>query len=310
MNKPEVIYLFGPTASGKTEMAIRLMERLPVSLISVDSALVYRGMDIGTAKPDRNTLQRYPHALIDICEPTESYSAAKFIEDCNREIDLAHRAGRIPVCVGGTMMYFQALTFGLSELPQASPELRTQLLKEADAEGWEAMHARLQAVDPVAAARIHPNDPQRIQRALEIYLLTSKPMTWHLENQQQTGLSARAEIKAFAMNPPERGALHQRIEQRFDAMIEAGFVEEVAKLMQVSGLEAASPSMRSVGYRQIWAHLAGETAFPEMRQQALAATRQLAKRQLTWLRNHRLPITWLDVRDEGAISTLLEHIVV
>lgn len=306
MKKPVVVYLFGPTASGKTDLATKLMKRLPVSLISVDSALVYRGMDIGTAKPGKATSRRYPHALTDLCEPTEAYSVAKFVSDCNREIDKVHASGRIPVCVGGTMMYYQALTFGLSKLPEADKETRDEIAWQASQLGWQALHDQLAKVDPVAAKRIHPNDPQRLQRALEVYMLTGQTLTHHLEHRSQDGLQARAEIKAFAVSPPDRAELHQRIEQRFDAMLAAGFADEVKSLMQVEGLDADCPAMRAVGYRQMWSHLAGEIDLDTMRAKAIAATRQLAKRQLTWLRNHRLPVTWLDAGDDGAVVEMVK----
>ena len=273
----------GPTASGKTELAIRLCEQFPCDVISVDSALVYRGMDIGTAKPDAGTLARTPHRLIDIREPEASYSAADMLGVAYREMDEILAVGRIPLLVGGTMMYFRALTEGIAELPGADGALRAAIDAEAEERGWPAMHAELHRVDPGAAERIKPNDRQRIQRALEVYRMSGTPLSeWHGER-----APARDDIEylKIGLNIEPRAVLHGRIAERLEAMVDAGFVDEVAVLRQRPGLTAAHPSMRSVGYRQFWQHLDGEYDITEACKRALFATRQLAKRQITWLRS-------------------------
>lgn len=272
----------GPTASGKTDIALQLKAKLPVDLISVDSALVYRGMDIGTAKPDAATLARAPHRLIDIREPEDAYSAGAFVRDACAAIEEITASGRIPLLVGGTMLYFRALTAGIAELPEGSASMREALDAEAQIAGWPAMHAELQSVDPDAAARIDPNDSQRIQRALEVYRLSGKPLTaW----QAATVPPTDHRFLKIALLPAARAELHERIIRRLDAMLDDGFIEEVRGLRARPGLTAASPSMRAVGYRQIWAHLAGEVSLDTARARAQAATRQLAKRQITWLRS-------------------------
>jgi tRNA dimethylallyltransferase len=271
----------GPTASGKTACALELATRFPFGLISVDSAQVYRGLDIGTAKPDARTLARFPHALVDIREPEETYSAADFRNDALEAMAAIRAAGRVPLLVGGTMLYFHALAHGLSELPDADPEVRKRLAVEAAAVGWAALHARLAAQDPIAAARIHPNDPQRILRALEVIELTGRPLS-----AQQRGSSARLpwRVLKLALIPGARAALHLRIGQRFVAMLEAGFLDEVRRLRARPGLTAAHPSMRAVGYRQAWAMFDGTLRRDELAARGIEATRQLAKRQITWLR--------------------------
>lgn len=278
------VCLMGPTASGKTEVAVRLCKRFPFEIISVDSALVYRGMDIGTAKPDRATLERAPHRLIDIRDPEESYSAGDFVRDAHAEIDAILAAGRIPLLVGGTMMYFRALTGGIAELPSADEEIRGLIDTDARHFGWPAMHERLAAIDPEAAARIEPNDSQRIQRALEVYQASGRTLSeWHrLAREQANDPQVRFVKLALQIEP--RSVLHERIEQRLDDMLQGGFLEEVRGLMQRPGLTRDLPSMRAVGYRQVWAHLAGDCTLDEARYRALVATRQLAKRQVTWLR--------------------------
>jgi len=277
------ILLMGPTATGKTDLAISLCKRFPCDVISVDSALVYRGMDIGTAKPDAETLARTPHRLIDIRDPEESYSAGEFIRDAYREMDDILAAGRIPLLVGGTMMYFRALTGGIAELPSADHQVRQAIDVEAEEAGWPAMHEQLQEVDPAIAKRIQPNDKQRIQRALEVYRSSGTPLSaWQRESAPQRDDFRYLKI---GLNIEPRSLLHARIAERLDRMIETGFAEEVKALRQRPGLTADYPSMRSVGYRQFWQYLDGEYSRDEASDRALFATRQLAKRQITWLRS-------------------------
>jgi tRNA dimethylallyltransferase len=300
---PPAILLMGPTASGKTDLAIALHEQLPVELVSVDSAMVYRGMDIGTAKPSPAELARAPHRLIDICDPAEAYSAADFRRDALAAMAEISAAGRIPLLVGGTMLYFRALQYGLSDLPHADPGLRARLSEALEREGLAALHARLAGVDPEAARRIHPNDPQRTLRALEVWEATGRPLS---ELQQQPGEAMPYRPLKLVLAPPERAVLHARIDQRFLHMLEAGLVEEVERLVARGDLDPELPSMRSVGYRQVWRWLRGESSRVEMVQQGQAATRQLARRQLTWLRKE--PAThWLEP-NAGAAETALELI--
>ena len=272
----------GPTASGKTALAVSLVERFPLEIISVDSALVYRGMDIGTAKPDAATLARAPHHLLDIRDPGEAYSAAAFCDDALRLMGDIVARGKVPLLVGGTMLYFRALLHGLDDLPRADAALRQKLEIEAASHGWPALHADLARVDPLTAKRLAPNDSQRIGRALEIYQLTGTPMSALLD-QVHTALPYR--VLQLALNPSDRAVLHQRIATRFDAMLADGLIDEVKTLRQMPGLTADLPAMRAVGYRQAWAYLNGEIDLNDLREQGLAATRQLAKRQLTWLRS-------------------------
>lgn len=276
------IFLMGPTASGKTALACELSERFPVELVSVDSALVYRGMDIGTAKPDAATLARYPHAMIDIRDPAEPYSAADFRADVLAVLKDISARGRVPLLVGGTGLYFRALQQGLSNLPEANPAVREHLSAQAAGIGWPAMHARLRAIDPAAAARIGPNDAQRIQRALEVIELTGRP----LSEQQRGGSGQRFpwRVLKLALLPADRAPLHARIAERFDAMLAQGFLDEMRRLRARGDLDPDLPSMRSVGYRQAWEHLDGDTTPAEFRDRGIFATRQLAKRQITWLR--------------------------
>lgn len=290
----------GPTAAGKTALAMALADALPCDLISVDSVLVYRGMDIGSAKPDRATLARYPHQLIDIRDPAEAYSAAEFREDALVAIQQAADRGRLPVLVGGTSMYYKALCQGLGDLPSADPMIRKRLEDEARTVGWEALHARLQALDPVAAVRIHPSNRQRIQRALEVIELSGKPMSSFWNAAESTGTGERDWDRpspvdlpfrplAFAVDPGDRPVLHERIGLRFRDMLNHGFIEEVRGLYGRGDLSPALPSIRAVGYRQVWEYLEGQYDYDTLIEKGCAATRQLARRQLTWLRS------WPDV---------------
>ncbi|MEP6484835.1 MAG: tRNA (adenosine(37)-N6)-dimethylallyltransferase MiaA [Rudaea sp.] len=272
----------GPTASGKTALSCALADRFPIDLISVDSALVYRGLDIGSAKPDAATLQTYPHRLIDIRDPAQPYSAADFRDDAVRAMASIVDAGRAPLLVGGTGLYFRALQSGLSDMPQSDPELRERLREEGESIGWAAMHARLSKLDPIAAQRIGAADAQRIQRALEVIEIAGEPMSG-----LQSGLPKPFPYRVLklALIPGDRAVLHARIAERFDAMLAHGFVEEVSGLRARGGLHRDLPAMRAVGYRQAWQHLDGEFDAPELRDRGIFATRQLAKRQLTWLRS-------------------------
>ncbi len=273
----------GPTAAGKTDLAVELASRLPCDIISVDSAQIYKGMDIGTAKPGPEVLQRAPHRLLDICDPSEFYSAARFCADAEREMSEIVARGRIPLLVGGTMLYFRALQHGLSPLPDADGAVRARLAAEARAEGWAALHQRLAAIDPAAAQRIHPSDPQRIQRALEVYEITGHPLSRLTATQHRRGLPYH--ILKLARVPEERATLHRRIEQRFLNMLALGFEAEVRTLWARGDLTPELPSMRCVGYRQMLKYLFTEYTFKDMVQRSIIATRQLAKRQLTWLRS-------------------------
>jgi len=279
---PPAIFLMGPTASGKTALAVELRKKFPVDIISVDSALVYRGMDIGTAKPDAETLRHAPHALINIREPEESYSAADFRRDALAEMSQVTALGRVPLLVGGTMLYFKALTRGLATLPSANTEVRQAIETEAQDAGWPAMHDRLAVLDPEIARRIHPNDPQRISRALEVIELTGEKMSQLQDDQQKQDLAYR--VLRIVACPQPRAKIHQRIELRFRSMLAQGFLDEMQELRKRQGLRRDMPSMRCVGYRQAWSYLESEISHDEMCEKALAATRQLAKRQLTWLR--------------------------
>ena len=271
----------GPTASGKTDLAVKLVEQLPLEIISVDSAMVYQGMDIGTAKPDAETLRRAPHRLIDFMDPAEPYSAARFCEEALREIKDIGRAGKTPLLVGGTMMYFRSLLQGMAELPAADEAIRAELATEAAAIGWREMHRQLADVDPAAAARIHPNDPQRISRALEVYRLTGVALSEWI--QQPTPALPYQPI-LLGLVPSDRGKLHERIARRFDSMLNNGLVEEVRGLYARGDLDINKPSIRAVGYRQVCQYLSGQVDYQRMREKGIIATRQLAKRQLTWLR--------------------------
>lgn len=278
-----VVFLLGPTASGKSAAALELACHLPVEIITVDSAQVFRGMDIGTAKPSREEQAAVPHHLIDIVDPTEAYSAAQFAHDAARLIDEIHARGRLPVLAGGTMLYVKALREGLSDLPEAEPEVRAALEAEAAERGWPAMHAALAEVDPVTAQRLKPNDSQRIQRALEVWRVSGQPLSVLQGARQSVAPSLNALV--IALQPGERSVLHERIAQRFDAMLKAGLVEELRGLRARHALRPEMPSMRCVGYRQAWEYLDGVIDQPALRDQGIFATRQLAKRQLTWLRS-------------------------
>lgn len=291
MNKqPYVICISGPTAAGKTQLAMDLFEKCNGYIISVDSALIYQGMDIGTAKPTPAELARFPHALIDIIDPSQSYSAAEFRRDALIEIEQAVELGKTPILVGGTMLYYRALLGGLSNLPSACEQVRAKLQEDAQQHGWAASHQRLAGLDPVAAARIHPNDPQRLIRALEVYELSGKTLT-ELTADQEPGLDLPS--YQFAVAPDDRKVLHERIYQRFESMLAQGFIEEVEQLRERGDLHLDLPSMRCVGYRQVWQYLDGEFDYPSMLEKGVAATRQLAKRQITWLRSWP-DLHWLD----------------
>jgi len=286
-----VYLLTGPTGTGKSDWAIRLAQSAPVEIVSVDSALVYRGLDIGTAKPAAELRARLPHHLVDVCDPVESYSAGRFVTDAMAAIAAVHARRRAPLLVGGTMLYLRALLKGLAPLPQASVELRRELDERAAHSGWPALHAELARLDPEAAARINPNDSQRIQRALEVCLATGRRLS-ALQRETVSPL-ANVPLRAWALAPRDRPVLHQRLASRFHAMMAAGFLEEVRALHRRGDLTARHSSMRAVGYRQLWAHLEGEYGLGEAVERGIAATRQLAKRQLTWMRAETAP-RWLD----------------
>jgi tRNA dimethylallyltransferase len=286
------ICLMGPTAAGKTALAVLLARRFPVAVISVDSAMVYRGLDIGTGKPDAALQAEVPHALIDIRAPWESYSAGEFARDARGAIEAAATAGRVPLLVGGTHLYFRSLVTGIAPLPVADPSTRAALEAEAEARGWPALHADLARIDPMAAARIGPADRQRIQRALEVFRLTGRPLSAHWAG---AAPAVGMEFRRFALVPTDRRSLHDRIAERFDAMLAQGLVAEVAGLRALPRMSPDRPALRAVGYRQLWRYLAGEEDLPQARARALAATRQLARRQLTWLRGE----TGVEVLDPG-----------
>jgi len=295
----------GPTASGKTDLAVSLVERLPFEIISVDSALVYRGMDIGTAKPDVDTLARAPHRLIDIIDPAEAYSASRFREDALREMAEITAAGRIPLLVGGTMLYYRALEQGLSRLPEADAATRARIEAEAAERGWKAMHDRLAEVDPAAAERIHPNDPQRLTRALEVYELSGRPMSELWVEIDQPALPYR--LIKMAVAPTDRIELHERIGRRFRLMLEQGLVEEVEALYRRGDLSPELPSIRCVGYRQVWQYLEGELSYDEMSYRGIVATRQLAKRQFTWLRSEQR-LQWFATFENRLLEKVLKFL--
>lgn len=301
--KPKVIFVMGPTASGKTDLAMQLCDQLPCELVSVDSAMVFKGMDIGTAKPSPAELAAYPHRLVDIIDPAEAYSAAQFREDALSAIDEIQAANRFPVLVGGTMLYFNALKQGLAKLPEADPELRQRIEAEAAELGWPAIHTRLAAVDPEGARRLKPNDSQRLQRALEVFELTGRPISDHWREQGEAELPF--EIVPIALAPDDRSVLHERIELRFDLMLKAGFEEEVRALWQRGDLHVGMPSIRCVGYRQMWSWLEGEYDRETMRYKGIVATRQLAKRQLTWLRGWK-DVNWLSTTESNLLARALK----
>lgn len=282
--KKPVIFLMGPTASGKTDLAIALRDHLPVELINVDSAQIYDQMDIGTAKPDSETLTKAPHRLLGFCDPADAYSAADFAKDAKKEISDIHKMGKIPLLVGGSMLYFKVLLEGMSDLPAANAEIRESIQQQANTEGWSSLHNELKKIDPKAAERLHPNHSQRIQRALEVYRITGVSLS-DLQQQSEGGIEDVFEVKQYALIPQNRALLHQRIEQRFKAMMQAGFEDEVKKLYQRGDLHADLPSIRAAGYIQLWNYLEGEISLDEAVERAIIATRQLSKRQQTWLRN-------------------------
>ncbi|MDP2505959.1 tRNA (adenosine(37)-N6)-dimethylallyltransferase MiaA [Oceanobacter sp. 3_MG-2023] len=293
----------GPTASGKTALALELVKRYPCDIISVDSALVYRDMDIGTAKPDAAMLAQAPHRLINLCDPAEPYSAARFREDALREMADISAQGRIPLLVGGTMMYFKFLRDGAADLPRADDVVRSQLLAEAQAHGWPWMHAQLAGVDPESAARLQPMDQQRIQRALEVYRVSGKTLTQYWQEQQTEPLPYR--VVNLAVCPNDRAQLHQRIAYRFEQMLREGFVEEVRHLYQRGDLHTGLPSVRAVGYRQVWDYLEGLCDYDSMMERGIIATRQLAKRQITWLRGWP-DLHWLETDSADLLTSALK----
>ena len=274
----------GPTASGKTDLAVSLRDHMPVELINVDSAQIYQQMDIGTAKPDAETLTKAPHRLLGFCDPADAYSAADFAIDAKKEIADIHSMGRIPLLVGGSMLYFKVLLKGLSDLPPADADIRQTIQEQADKEGWTSLHQQLQLVDPITAARLHPNHSQRIQRALEVYKITGTPLS-ELQNQSEGGIEDQYDVRQYALVMQNRALLHQRIEQRFMEMMDAGFADEVEALYKRGDLHADLPSIRAAGYRQLWDYFDGHYGLDEAVEKAIIATRQLAKRQQTWLRN-------------------------
>lgn len=312
---PPAIFLMGPTAAGKTDLAIELTKVLPCELISVDSALVYRGMDIGTAKPSKELLAEFPHRLIDILDPAEAYSAADFRRDALQAMAEITSRGKIPLLVGGTMLYYKALVDGLADMPAADPEVRAQIEEEAARLGWQALHEQLAIIDPESAARIHPNDPQRLSRALEVYRVSGQSMTALRQRQSAQSTEAAASglqqlpytVANLAIAPANRQVLHRRIEQRFTLMLEQGFIDEVVALRERSDLHAGLPSIRAVGYRQVWDYLDGKLTSAEMQERGIIATRQLAKRQFTWLRSWT-DLHWLDSLDCDNLPRALKYL--
>ncbi|HEY1283348.1 MAG TPA: tRNA (adenosine(37)-N6)-dimethylallyltransferase MiaA [Steroidobacteraceae bacterium] len=305
---PPVLVLTGPTGSGKTDWALRLAAELPVEIVSVDSALVYRGFDIGTAKPSRAQRARVPHHLIDICDPTDAYSAGRFVQDVVPLIAAIRARERIPLLVGGTLLYLRALWRGIAPLPQASPELRRSIDERAAREGWASLHAELARRDPMTAARIHPNDPQRIQRALEVCYSTGRPLS-ELHEATHSALASTPTL-SWALVPPNRDTLHAHLERRFHDMMKLGFLDEVAALHARGDLSPARPAVRAVGYRQLWAYFDGDIALDEAVRRGIAATRQLAKRQMTWIRSEP-GLQWVDPHAPTAceqwVATVRRH---
>ena len=301
----KAVLLMGPTASGKTDIAIELAERYPCDIISVDSAMVYRGMNIGTAKPDADTLRRAPHRLVDIIEPEDSYSAGQFVRDAELAIRTSHANNRLPLLVGGTMMYFRALTQGMAALPPADRSVRAEIDAEAALRGWPALHAALAEVDGATAARLNPNDSQRIQRALEVFRVSGRPISEFQKVAQAADGGTQFIKVALTIEP--RSVLHERIEQRLDQMIDSGFEDEMRTLRRRVGLTKGHTSMRSVGYRQFWSYLDGDETIAGARDKALFATRQLAKRQLTWLRSEA-DLFCVDALEARAIDNISKHL--
>jgi len=281
-----IVALTGATAVGKTDVALALADLLPIDIVSMDSAMVYRGLDIGSAKPSKDTLARYPHALVDIRDPLHPYSAADFLRDADQAVQSSLAAGRIPLLVGGTMLYLKAFRDGLAELPGADPEIRAEIQRQAERVGWPNLHERLSRLDPVAASGIHPNNAARIERALEVCELTGRPLSelWKAAEDRDVRARHGVALREFCVMPDSRAALHERIAERVDGMLAAGLVAEVQRLYDRGDLHPDLPAIRAVGYRQVWAHLEGEIAAAELSERIAIATRQLARRQLTWLR--------------------------
>lgn len=304
--KPTTICLLGSTACGKSQLALQIAKHISIEIISVDSVNVYRGMDIGAAKPTLEERAQVPYHLIDIRDPKEPYSAADFCRDALQKIGEIFERGNIPLLVGGTILYFHALLFGLSPLPSANISIRQKLLEEAERKGWESLHKRLALIDPESAKRIHAHDPQRLQRALEVFEITGKPLS--VLQKQAPKVCFPFKKKIIALVPNSRHLLHQRIKERFLQMLEQGFLEEVKKLYDRGDLHSDLPAIRSVGYRQMWAYLEGKYTWEEMKEKAIAATRQLAKRQLTWLRNWPEELHRLDSEDQDLLSKVLKMI--
>lgn len=302
---PAVIFLMGPTAAGKSSVALELVRHLPCDIISVDSALVYRGMDIGTAKPAPEVLGRVPHRLVDIRDPARSYSAADFRADALGEIRHSIAAGRIPLLVGGTMLYFRALQFGLSRLPSADTAVRRRLQESAQRDGWGVLHERIREIDPDTARRVHPNDRQRILRALEVYEIEGKNWTTLCDAPHTDGFPYR--VVKVVLAPSRRDVLHRRIARRFDQMLARGLIDEVAGLCRRGDLSVDMPSMRAVGYRQVWNYLAGQGSYEHMRECAVAATRQFAKRQYTWLKREG-QACWIDSDGADPVGDLIKYV--
>ena len=304
MSRP-CIFLMGPTASGKTHLAVTLVKHLPCDIISVDSAMVYRGMDIGTAKPSPEILLQAPHRLIDIRDPKESYSAGQFCTEALREIQTIHRQGRIPLLVGGTGLYFRSLQCGLSELPSANPEIRQRLAEQAERFGWPALHQHLARIDPLSAQKIHPRDPQRIQRALEVYEITGYPLSfWYRQAATQKW---ETPVIKIVLAPAQRHVLHVRIAQRFQTMLAHGLIAEVDSLFKRGDLNLELPALRAVGYRQVWHYLTGKLDYENLILQGIIATRQLAKRQLTWLRSET-ETHWFDSQSADVSQEVLRYL--
>ena len=311
---PPLVCLMGPTASGKTDLAMYLYDQFPCELVSVDSVLVYRGMDVGPAKPDAQTLQRYPHHLIDILDPAEPYSAARFRDDALALIQDITARGRVPLLVGGTMLYFKALAGGLASMPSADPVVRARIEAMALEQGWPAVHAALAQVDPASAERIHPNDPQRISRAYEVFLGSGITLTqWHERQHAEKAADQTPgsgvlpyTVRYLAVAPRERSVLHERIAERFSLMLQQGLISEVEALHARGDLDVSMPSIRAVGYRQVWDYLEGRLSYEQMHERGVIATRQLAKRQFTWLRGWNEPIEWLDSLDPKRFERALK----
>lgn len=305
MSLPPALFIIGPTASGKTGLAIKLMKHFPIEIISVDSALVYKDMDIGTAKPTADELAEAPHRMISFLDPSEAYSAADFRRDALREMAEITATGKIPVLVGGTMLYYRALEYGLAILPEADVELREKLSEEAEKIGWDGMHEKLALIDSASAERLHPNDKQRIQRALEVFELTGKSLTQHqIEHQQEKENALPYRLLKIALIPEEREWIRELADIRFKQMLEDGFIDEMKALHARDDLHMDLPSIRCVGYRQAWQYLEGELDYEEMIERAVIATRQLAKRQMTWMRSEK------NITPYGAKSYDLDKIIV